>query len=299
MNSEYLDKITFWDCRNYLWYLDNDSIDLFLSDIPYWISLDTWDVLHENKNSGLLGSSPAQLWKNKNWFSKRWKPINWWSKADKTIWIEYQIWCSSWINLLYSKMKDWSSLFIFWARRTLHRAILACEDQGFLLRDVLVWKKQYAHHRAQKLSPILEKRWLLQESKDWTWWKLWNLAPIYEPIAWLFKPYSKTVTDNVLTNWLGAMNIDISKINWTEPTNILEFNFEKHEQKIHEAQKPESLIKFLINLTTKEKSIILDPFMGSWTTAICSKSLNRHFIWFEMNAIYFEKSNERLSNLRK
>lgn len=40
--------------------LDDNSIHLILSDIPYGISYDVWDVLHNNTNSALLGKSPAQ-----------------------------------------------------------------------------------------------------------------------------------------------------------------------------------------------------------------------------------------------
>ena len=37
------------------------SIHLILSDIPYGIGADEWDVLHNNTNSAFLGTSPAQL----------------------------------------------------------------------------------------------------------------------------------------------------------------------------------------------------------------------------------------------
>lgn len=156
MNKSYINKITHGDCKDHISKLDNNSIDLFLSDIPYGINLDEWDVLHNNTNSALLGQSPAQI--GKNGFKKRGKPINGWNKADKNSGKEYQDWCYSWSSLILPKMKEGSSLFVFGARRTLHRAIIAFEDSGFLLRDVLAWKKPSAHHRAQKFSGILEKR---------------------------------------------------------------------------------------------------------------------------------------------
>ena len=40
--------------------LSDNSVHLILSDIPYGISFEDWDVLHSNTNSALLGSSPAQ-----------------------------------------------------------------------------------------------------------------------------------------------------------------------------------------------------------------------------------------------
>ena len=55
MNSEYLNKITNADCLEHLPLLDDESIDLFLSDIPYGIGLDDRDVLHNDTNSAYLG----------------------------------------------------------------------------------------------------------------------------------------------------------------------------------------------------------------------------------------------------
>ena len=73
-----------------------------------------------------------------------------------------------------------------------------------MLRDVLAWKKKSAHHRAQRISEIFKKRGLEKESIEWDGWRLGNLAPIYEPIAWFFKPYkSITITDNILKYAVG------------------------------------------------------------------------------------------------
>ena len=43
------------------------------------------------------------------------------------------------------------------------------------------------------------------------------------------------------------------------------------KKKIHEAQKPENLIEFLIRLTTTENQIILDPFYGKWYNSSVGK----------------------------
>jgi site-specific DNA-methyltransferase (adenine-specific) len=55
--------------------MPQDSVHLILSDIPYGISAEEWDVLHDNRNSALLGSSPAQE-RAGSVFKKRGKPIN-------------------------------------------------------------------------------------------------------------------------------------------------------------------------------------------------------------------------------
>lgn len=294
MNDKYLNKIILGDCLDYIPELTDNSIDLFLSDIPYGISLDDWDILHNNTNSALLGKSPAQ--EGKSGFKRRGKPINGWAQSDRNIGLEYQEWCKDWATKVYSKMKNGSFLFVFGARRTIHRVINAFEDSGFLLKDILSWKKPSAHHRAQRVSIVFERRGLTEEAKKWDGWRLGNLAPIWEPIAWFIKPYKigGTITDNIIKHEVGAMNIDVCKLNGSSPTNLLEFGFRKKEKRIHEAQKPLDLIEYLIKLATKEGQIVLDPFMGSGTTAIVAKSLNRKFIGFEANKDFYEKSLKRI-----
>ena len=49
------------------------------------------------------------------------------------------------------------------------------------------------------------------------------------------------------------------------------------------------LIEYLIKLTTREGQIVLDPFIGSGTTALAAKALNRNYIGFEMNQEYCGK----------
>lgn len=295
MNERFLDKITLGDCLEYIPQLDDNSIDLFLSDIPYGIGLDQWDVLHNNTNSALLGQSPAQI--GKSGFKRRGKPIRGWSLADRQIPQEYEAWCYKWAKPLYAKLKDGASLFIFGHRRTIHRAILALEKSGFLLRDILAWEKNGAHHRAQQLSKVLASRGLHEEAKKWSGWRLGNLAPAWEPIAWLFKPYKYTITDNVLKNGVGAVNIGACTIAGRSPTNILRFTFVPGEGRFHEAQKPVSLLEFLIKLTTQENQIVLDPFMGSGSTAVACAKLNRRFIGFEIEEKYVKIAQKRLKAL--
>lgn len=252
MGSEYINKITLGDCLGFIPKLTDKSIDLFLSDIPYGINLDEWDVLHKNTNSALLGKSPAQ--EGKAGFKRRGKPINGWAQSDRSIGLEYQRWCENWATKVYPKMKNGSFLFVFGSRRTIHRVINAFENSGFLLKDTLAWKKSSAHHRAQRVSVVLERRGLVEDAKKWKGWRLGNLAPIWEPIAWFMKPYKVggTITENILKNEVGAINVDDSRFNGAGSTNLLEFGFRKNETRTHEAQKPLDLIKYLIRLTTQE-----------------------------------------------
>jgi len=59
-------------------------------------------------------------------------------------------------------------------------------------------------------------------------------------------------------------------------------------------QKPIDLMERIVKTSSKEGGIILDPFMGSGTTAIACINTNRNYIGFELDAHYCEIANERI-----
>jgi site-specific DNA-methyltransferase (adenine-specific) len=285
------------DCLDLLPTLKSESIDLVLSDIPYGISLDEWDVLHENTNSALGGQSPAQK-KLGTGFKRRGKPINGWSKADLDRPREYQNWCESWATPLYQLLKPGASMFIFGGRRTIHRAILGMENAGFLLRDMLAWQKPNAHFRAQSLSKLFLRRKMQDAAEQWSGWRLGNLAPLFEPVAWLFKPYTigGTIADNVLAYGVGAMNVDACLQDGKCPSNILRFDFESGERGHHEAQKPVKMLEYLIRLTTTEDQVVLDPFCGSGSTGVACVHTKRFFIGIDQDEEHYRTAKDRITN---
>ncbi|MCL2117268.1 MAG: site-specific DNA-methyltransferase [Planctomycetaceae bacterium] len=169
------------------------------------------------------------------------------------------------------------------------------------MKDMLAWKKSSAHHRAQRVSIVFERRGLKQDASEWEGWRLGNLAPIWEPIAWFVKPYQigGTIADNILAYQVGAMNLKDCQIDGSNPTNLLEFGFRRDERRVHEAQKPLDLFEFLIKLTTRPGQIVLDPFMGSGTTAVTAQNLDRHYIGFEISSEFCRLANERLNEVVK
>lgn len=62
----------------------------------------------------------------------------------------------------------------------------------------------------------------------------------------------------------------------------------------HPTKKPVQLMKQLIKLVTIEQQIVLDPFMGSGSTGVAAKELNRDFVGYEKQSDYFVIASERL-----
>lgn len=67
----------------------------------------------------------------------------------------------------------------------------------------------------------------------------------------------------------------------------------------HPTQKPLEVIYKLLNIHTKEGDLILDPFVGSGTTAVACHKLNRKYIGFEIDKGYYDMAQKRLNVARR
>jgi len=79
------------------------------------------------------------------------------------------------------------------------------------------------------------------------------------------------------------------------PTQMLSIKSNEGE-KHHPTQKPVALMEYLIKTYTNENETVLDFTMGSGTTGVACKNLNRSFIGIEMDDEYFEIAKERIEN---
>lgn len=278
--------------------IETESIHLILSDIPYGISFADWDILHENTNSALGGSSPAQH-KTGSGFKMRGKPINGWSEADRKIPLEYQNWVESWAKEWFRVLKPGSSCFIFAGRRYAHRAIVGLENSGFTFRDMIGWNRSKATLKAQRISKVYERRNDFVNAEKLSEWRVGNLRPVFEPILWFTKPYKQggTIADNMLKHGVGAYNLEKWKTFSEKGDNYIEIPNLSSDRGLHPTQKPLVLMKALIELTTQENQIVLDPFSGSGTTLVAAKELNRHYLGFEIDKEYYNTSLNRLDTL--
>lgn len=275
--------------------LDESSIHLILSDIPYGIGADEWDVLHNNTNSAFLGTSPAQI-KAGAVFRRRGKPLNGWSEADRQIPAEYQRWCESFAGEWLRILKPGGSALVFAGRRLSHRCVVAFEDAGFTFKDSLAWLRESAPHRAQRISVVFQRRGDEAGAEQWAGWRIGNLRPTFEPILWFVKPYAigTTIADNVLIHGVGAFNEQAFVRYEQVPDNVLRSGFAKSEGGLHIAQKPVKLLQALIELTTVRGQLVLDPFCGSGSTLVAAKLAGREYMGFEIDPHAVEVAKERL-----
>ena len=78
------------------------------------------------------------------------------------------------------------------------------------------------------------------------------------------------------------------------PSSIIEFKKGNHKT-VHPTQKPVALMEYLIKTYTNEGDTVLDFTMGSGTTGVACKNLNRRFIGIELDEQYFKIAQDRIS----
>lgn len=104
-----------------------------------------------------------------------------------------------------------------------------------------------------------------------------------------------------IRNKINESNLPSSKVSYQNnpdsnlkfPKNILKF--ERGVSQIHPTQKPVALCEYLIKTYTLENALVLDNTMGSGTTCLAAKNLNRQFIGIEKEEKYFNIAKERLN----
>ena len=155
-----------------------------------------------------------------------------------------------------------------------------------------------------------------------------NLKPVYEPIILIQKPISEpNIAKNVIKYGTGVLNIEEGRIPYSlqergkkighnphpigrVPSHILRYEemndkYDKffvipkvRKQKdlfnYHPTIKPIELMSHLISLVSFKDQLVLDPFMGSGSTALAAIIKERNFIGYEKDKKYFDISKKRI-----
>jgi site-specific DNA-methyltransferase (adenine-specific) len=196
---------------------------------------------------------------------------------------------------------------------------MSIEIAGFEIRDMINWTYTQNMPKGMSITHLidnldlneLEKQKLKEDYKDF---KTPMMKSCFEPICVAMKPISTTFIQNELNFKTGLIDfsnkvgIDENKV----PDNIMtSFQFndiydknflipkatkeEKGEFNTHITVKPLNLIEHLIKIFSKKDSLVVDPFMGSGTTGLACKNLDRNFIGIEINNEYYQIAEQRIN----
>lgn len=125
----------------------------------------------------------------------------------------------------------------------------------------------------------------------------------YNPQMTKGTPYSTTRNPKGKHSEIYNEQVDsITTINNGEryPLTTIYFNREMQSiERFHPTQKPIALLEYLIRTYTNENELVLDFTMGSGSTGVACKNLNRDFIGIELEENYFNIAKERIENINK
>jgi len=211
-----INKIYNMDCLEGMKYMDNESIDIVITDPPY-------------------GVRKKEKWDDKIYFLNSLE--NWFKES-------YRV----------------SKLGIIWfcASKMIPDIMRIADKNNIAFHRLLVWNKPPGSQYAGAINN-----------------KIWYSI---EPILVFIK------------------NEKLTKIKNIQNYSYSSFDARTIPQKIysHPTVKPINLIEWLVKCYSEEGYIILDPFIGSGTTAIACINTGRNFIGFELDKQYYDIANERI-----
>ncbi|MDJ0582449.1 site-specific DNA-methyltransferase [Crocosphaera sp.] len=289
---KYINKIIKGDCVEILQELPYKSIDLIILDPPYWkVVQQKWDY-------------------------------QWRTEED------YQKWCLQWLNEIARVIKLSGSLYLFGYLRNLFYLYEPIINLGFNFRQQIIidkgikaiggratknykmfpnvtesllffiydsrpFIKQFLKQRQKQLGLTaleINKR-LGVKSNGGGMWSLYTgnniLAQV--PTREMWKKLETVLDFNYPYEDISAtFNIEMGV---TDVWNDIDFYEEK---RLHPTQKPVKLIERIIRASSNENMIVLDPFMGSGSTAIACLNLERYYIGIEKEDKYIEKITSRI-----
>lgn len=94
-----------------------------------------------------------------------------------------------------------------------------------------------------------------------------------------------------------SFNKAVRKFKWKWHGFFQEYTNHRKEKRYHPTQKPLALFEWILEKYSKPGDLILDPFVGSGTTAIACKKLKRNFICIDINPKYCDITNDRLDKV--
>ena len=129
-----------------------------------------------------------------------------------------------------------------------------------------------------------------------------NIHVFIEGSSWYYpqKTTGHAPTNSGVGRNTGNVYSGNSKVNYKGgdttrfPKNIIEFKSVNNYKRIHPTEKPVDLMEYLIKTYSNEGMTVLDFCLGSGTTGVAAKNLNRNFIGIEKDEGYFKIAKERI-----
>jgi len=250
-------KIYIGDCIEVLKQnIEPNSIDLIFADPPYNLSGNglKWEG---NKTGG------------------DWYMVN--ESWDKMSAPEYMQFTRKWIGGCRRALKDNGSIYISCTYHNIAEVMIVLKQLDFKINNVITWHKTNA-------MPNMTRR-VFTHSTEFIVWGV-------KGKKWVFN-YEEL--KNINSNRQKDGSLKQMRDVWDFPLVQGEERLRgKNNRALHPTQKPEEMLRRIITASSNKGDLVLDPFLGSGTTATVAKRLGRNWIGIEKNKDYVEAAQKRI-----
>ena len=181
----------------------------------------------------------------------------------------------NWLSECRRVLKKNGSIWIIGSYHNIFRVGAKIQDLGFWILNDVIWNKN---------NPMPNFRGT-------------RFTNAHETLIWASKDKNSKYTFNYQS--LKCLNDDLQiRSTWNLPICNGNERLKENGKKVHSTQKPESLLHRILLASSNKNDLILDPFLGSGTTAVVAKKLGRIFYGIEKDKRYFDAANKRLKRTK-
>ncbi len=172
-------------------------------------------------------------------------------------------------------LKKDGAIWVIGSYHNIFRVGTAIQNLGFWILNDVIWNKN---------NPMPNFRGT-------------RFTNAHETLIWASKSEKSKYTFNYQS--LKCLNDDLQmRSNWDLPICSGAERLRKNGKKVHSTQKPEALLHRVLLASTNKNDMILDPFLGSGTTAAVAKKLGRNYFGIEKEKNYFKAAEKRIKNAK-
>ena len=188
---------------------------------------------------------------------------------------DYDNFCISWLSECKRVLKTDGSIWLIGSYHNIFRLGYHLQNLDYWLLNDVIWRKN---------NPMPNFRGT-------------RFTNAHETLIWASKTKKSKYTFNYQS--LKCLNEDLQmRSDWMFPICNGKERLKKNGKKIHSTQKPESLLHRIILATTNKGDLIFDPFLGTGTTAVVAKKLNRKYFGIEKEKKYFVAAEDRINETK-
>ena len=187
----------------------------------------------------------------------------------------YDDFCKDWLKECKRVLKDDGSIWVIGSYHNVFRLGYHLQNLNYWLLNDIIWVKN---------NPMPNFRGT-------------RFTNAHETLIWASKNKKSKYTFNYQS--LKCLNDDLQmRSDWVFPICGGKERLKKNGKKVHSTQKPEALLHRIILATTNKDDLILDPFLGTGTTATVAKKLGRKYFGIEKDKKYFKAASDRINKAK-